>query len=733
MLKAKRAEPARPLPEAGLDSSFYIAVTGAPSPPRLTLKHNDVFVVLDSHGDIGATNDQSDGLFDCDTRFLSHLQLLLYGSRPLLLGSNVKDDNLHLDVDLTNPDIYFNDQIILLKDVIHVAKTIYVHDGNLRARIALTNHGDAPVELNLSLEYDNDFADLFEVRGLRRERRGHIEKQVVTDTVLMTYRGIDGKIRETAISFEPRPTSLRPSVANYKLRLMPRVAQTILVLVSCRGREKASVVPFLKGLASAHRERRTATRDVATIETSNALLNEVLCRSMADLYMLVSATPQGPYPYAGIPWYSTTFGRDGLITAMQMLWFDPQIARGVLKRLAHYQADVFDAKSDAEPGKILHEMRGGEMAALGEVPFGRYYGSINSTPLFVMLAGRYAARTGDYQLIEELWPAIERALEWIDRYGDIDGDGFVEYARRSEHGLINQGWKDSLDSIFHADGRLAQGPIALVEVQGYVYAAKRLAATCASRLGRHEQSAALDAAAEELRTRFEQAFWCDDIETYAVALDGAKKPCRVRTSNAGQTLFTGIVSPARAHRVVKGLLQSAFYSGWGIRTLATTEARFNPMSYHNGSIWPHDNALIAAGMRRYGMASSIGPVFHGLTRAAMRMDQHRLPELFCGFRQRKGRGPTLYPVACTPQAWASGTVFQLLQSLLGLEFDPSAGKVELWDPFLPTSVKEICVRNLRIGASSADFVISRNDGKPSLRVLRTTGQLSVLLKTANPT
>ncbi|MGZ5096417.1 MAG: amylo-alpha-1,6-glucosidase, partial [Burkholderiales bacterium] len=406
MLKAKRAEPARPLPEAGLDSSFYIAVTSAPSRPRLTLKHNDVFVVLDSHGDIGATNNKSDGLFDCDTRFLSHLQLLLYGSRPLLLGSNVKDDNLHLDVDLTNPDIYFNDQIILLKDVIHVAKTIYVHDGNLRARIALTNHGDAPVELNLSLDYDNDFADLFEVRGLRRERRGHIEKQVVADTVLMTYGGIDGKIRETAISFEPRPTSLRPSVATYNLRLMPRAAQTILVLISCRGREQASVAPFLKGLASAHRERRTATRNVATIETSNALLNEVLCRSMADLYMLVSTTPQGPYPYAGIPWYSTTFGRDGLITAMQMLWFDPQIARGVLKRLAHYQADVFDAKSDAEPGKILHEMRGGEMAALGEVPFGRYYGSIDSTPLFVMLAGRYAARTGDYQLIEELWPAI---------------------------------------------------------------------------------------------------------------------------------------------------------------------------------------------------------------------------------------------------------------------------------------------------------------------------------------
>ena len=288
-------------------------------------------------------------------------------------------------------------------------------------------------------------------------------------SVVLSYRGLDAALRETALSFEPAPTAQMESTATYSLQLPPGAKRTIFVTVSSRGLLPESTQSFFEGLAFLHRERRGATRAMAAVETSNSVLNEILCRSMSDLQMLMTATPDGPYPYAGIPWYSTCFGRDGIITALQMLWMDPAVAAGVLKRLAHYQADAEDARSDASPGKILHEMRGGEMAALGEIPFGLYYGSVDATPLFVVLAGLYAQRTGDYAFVGALWPAIERALTWIDEKGDLDGDGFIEYARASETGLANQGWKDSHDAVFHADGSLAQGPIALVEVQGYVY------------------------------------------------------------------------------------------------------------------------------------------------------------------------------------------------------------------------------------------------------------------------
>jgi glycogen debranching enzyme len=410
---------------------------------------------------------------------------------------------------------------------------------------------------------------------------------------------------------------------------------------------------------------------------------------------------------------------------MQLLWCDPKVARGVLRRLAAYQAKDEDAASDAQPGKILHEMRGGEMAALGEVPFAQYYGSVDSTPLFIVLLGRYIERTGDLQTLSELWPACEAALRWIDRYGDPDGDGFVEYQRATEEGLANQGWKDSHDSVFHADGRLAQGPITLSEVQGYVYEAKRRAAFCARLLNHYERAEQLETEAETLARRFEEVFWLPELGTYALALDGRKEPCRVRSSNVGHLLFSSMICPERAGIVAHEMLRPRMFSGWGVRTIAKGESRYNPMSYHNGSVWPHDNALIALGLAHYGAMDGVERIFKGLVDAATYMDLRRLPELFCGFTRKQGRGPTLYPVACSPQAWAAATPFSLLEASLGFEFDPQAGEIRLRNPRLPAFLDDVTIRDLTLGNGSVDFVIRRHGAEVSLQILRCQGDIRV--------
>jgi glycogen debranching enzyme len=714
------------------ESPFYIPMTGPAARPRRSLKHDDTFIMLDSHGDIGASAGGPDGLFNADTRYLARLELVLDEVQPLLLGSNLRDDNSALTIDLTNPDIYRDGRILLQKDMLHIVRTIFLWRGSAYQRIGLQNHGESAASFDLTLQFDNDFADLFEVRGERRSRRGIGSSKLLGPAdVVLEYRGLDDKPRATALHFDPRPTRLAVNAATYHLDLAPQQMTSLFVAVSCNKAVPQKPVPFFRGLLAHRREMRRSTDGAASIETSNNIFNEVLCQSMADLNMLMTETPQGRYPYAGIPWYSTTFGRDGLITALQMLWVDPRVARGVLKRLAFYQAKTVDPLTDAEPGKILHEMRGGEMAALREVPFAQYYGSVDATPLFVLLAGLYIERTGDEETLIELWPAVEAALRWIDGAGDPDRDGFVEYQRASEQGLANQGWKDSYDAIFHADGRLAEGYIALAEVQGYVFAGKQLAARCALRLGKSAHAQKLAAEAKLLAERFEEAFWCDELGTYALALDGAKQPCKVRTSNAGQLLFSGIVREDRARMVAADLMRPHFFTGWGIRTVARGEARYNPMSYHDGSIWPHDNALIALGLARYGLKHAVEHVFKGLFDAATYMDLRRLPELFCGFRREKQRGPTLYPVACAPQAWASATPFTLLEAALGLEFDAERGEIRLRNPRLPAFLNEVVLRDLQLGPSSVDLRVRRHGDEVSLEVLRTRGRIQVSIVLAH--
>jgi len=715
-----------------VEQPFYIPMTGPAARPRRSLKHDDTFIVLDSHGDIGASAGGPDGLFNADTRYLARLQLMFDDMPPLLLGSNLRDDNTSLTIDLTNPDIYHQGRLVLEKDMLHIVRTIFLWRGTAYQRIGLQNHGDRRAGFDVMLLFDNDFADLFEVRGEKRQRRGVGSVQLLGPAdVALDYKGLDGAARMTALHFDPRPTRLSANAATWHCELPPQQVSSLFVSVSCNKPAEPKLKRFFPGLLAHRRETRHCTLGVASIETSNNIFNEVLCRSMADLNMLMTETPQGRYPYAGIPWYSTTFGRDGIITAMQMLWLDPRIARGVLRRLAHYQATTIDPLADAEPGKILHEMRGGEMAALREVPFAQYYGSVDATPLFVLLAGLYGERTRDHQTLEELWPSIEAALRWIDTFGDRDGDGFVEYQRATDAGLRNQGWKDSYDAIFHADGRLAEGDIALAEVQGYVFAGKRLAASCAQRLGRREIAHRLEMEAHQLAQRFEDAFWCEELGTYALALDGNKAPCRVRSSNAGHLLFSGMIREDRARRVADDLLRPHFFTGWGIRTIALGEARYNPMSYHNGSIWPHDNALIALGLSRYGLKHSVEHVFKGLFDAATYMDLRRLPELFCGFRREKHRGPTLYPVACAPQAWASATPFTLIEASLGLEFDAERSEIRLRNPRLPAFLNEVILRELQLGTSTVDLRIHRHGDDVSMEVLRRRGQIQVSIVLAH--
>lgn len=709
-------------------SRYDIAVaTSLLARPLRNLKDGDTFAVLASSGDLGAVAGTTEGLFYRDTRYLSRLELRLEGQPLLLLNSTTHDDRAALSVDLTNPDLQLGAER-LPPETIFVERMTFLWKAVRYERLRIRNF--TPVRRRLTFDYlfDADFRDLFEVRGMSRERRGEIASEVLApDRAQFRYLGLDGVERRTAVAFAPAPRTLGSRRATLEVVLDPGERTSVFVTVACADGEAAPELDFFRAYRDSVRERRARTADIATVAGSSDLFNEVACRAASDVYTLMTTTPAGSYPYAGIPWFSTVFGRDGIFTAMFMLWVDPAIALGVLRTLAATQATATDPLSDAQPGKILHEMRHGEMAALGEVPFGRYYGSVDVTPLFVMLAGMYFEATGDRATIVAIWPAIEAALGWIDGPGDADGDGFVEYRPESRGSLTNQGWKDSHDSVFHADGSDAQGPIALCEVQAYVFAAKRHAARLATLLGHRDLAAGLHASAEALRENFEAAFWDEAMGTYVLALDGDKRPCRVRASNAGHALFAGIAAPERARRVAGGLMSRDGFSGFGIRTLAQGEPRYNPMSYHNGSVWPHDNAVIAIGFARYGFKAAAMRVFEGLFDAAKTQELRRLPELFCGFIRRPRRGPAPYPVACSPQAWAASAVFGFIGAGLGLEQAHADNELRLREPRMPSFLEEIVLRNVHLGVARADLKVHRYGNDVAITVLARRGDARILV------
>lgn len=694
-----------------------------------TLKHDDSFTLVDATGDIRPGS--ADGFYHQDTRHLSRFELRINGHRPILLSSTLRDDNTALNCDLTNPELDGVNGGRLHSDTIHIRRTQFLWEAILYERLRIRNFGDQQAHLRIEISFNADFVDIFEVRGTPRKRRGEYgQTDVGRRKVTFRYSGLDQLERATIVCFEPEPKVLESRKAEFEFFLEPGAAQLIFIQAGAAdadGSMLASSEAFRGSMLKARRSLRHSTVRAAAIQSSNEIFNEAIRRSVSDLYMLNTDTPQGPYPYAGVPWFTTPFGRDGLITAFETLWFDPELARGVLRFLAANQATDHDPASDAEPGKILHELRRSEMARTREVPFRRYYGSVDSTPLFVMLAGAYLERTGDVETAREIWPNVQRAIRWMEEHGDRDRDGLLEYGRMTAEGLANQGWKDSGDSIFHADGTFADAPIALAEVQGYAFGARCAAAVLARVLGDDDEARRNQAEAETLKSRFDDIYWNDGIETYAVALDGAKRPCLVRSSNAGHALWSGIAKPERAAALVRTLMSVESFSGWGVRTLNSKERRYNPMSYHNGSVWPHDNALIALGMARYGFKAEAARIFDALFHASMYIDLRRLPELFCGFSRRRSQGPTFYPVACVPQAWAAAAPIALIQACLGLTFDLPGNKISLKEPVLPPFLDEILLRNVRLGGGSLDILVRRAGAGITASAVRREGDVRLVV------
>ncbi len=713
--------------------------TALPFDSRTVLKENEVFLVCDIAGDVQPLSGEGQGLYFRDTRFLSMFEMSI-DEMSISLLSSAGDQSFMGNLQFTNNPGTLQDGTFLEARTISVRRNRFVRDG-LHERIGFFSYSPVPVELTVRLAFGSDFRDMFEVRGYaKRSKPGIIAAPTVEGhTAWLNYKGGDGVIRRTQISFETPPTSIElfpgeearhPSngsrdrrvehrvkpphiVASYRFTLPPHSPVSItLHVVPLVGEVSASVAPLDAEYASMARAYREWTDLCTSVDSDNELFNALMHRAMYDLRLLINDLPSGPLPAAGIPWFSVPFGRDSLITSYQTLMLQPAMAYGSLRFLAEFQGREFNDWRDEEPGKIVHEVRLGELAQMGDVPHDSYYGTVDATALFLILLSELVKWTGDWNLVSELRGQVGMALEWLRRHGDLNGDGFVEYRSRSERGLRNQGWKDSANAVCWRNGDPVEPPIALVEAQGYSYDARVRTAELLAGLGEQALAEELLAEAAALKEQFERRFWLEEEQFFALALDGSGKPVPVVTSNPGHCLWSGILSPEKAGRVVHRLMAEDMHSGWGIRTMSSREPNFNPMSYHDGSVWPHDNSLIMAGFKRYGYHREAGRLFTELYEAALRFGNYRLPELYCGFdRDRHYQSmPAQYPVSCSPQAWSAGSVFLMLQQSLGLRPDASQSVLYV-RPVLPAWIKRLSLRRLRVGDSSVDLSFVREGKK----------------------
>jgi glycogen debranching enzyme len=717
------------------DRYYILASSIAADLPKVVLKHDEAFLVADRRGDFPMLPGSEFGFYADGTRFLHQLDIRLHGRRPILLNATVADDGLEAAIDLTNPDIVgavgtaagdTPEHPPLPGRTLRIRRLLAIYRNRLYQTVFLESFAHEPCSLEIGWRFGADFVDMFEVRGYARQRRGAaLPSRLEPAAVVLAYRGCDDVVRATRLDFDPVPVRLDSGEALYAVDLAPgEQVELALTIEAIPGDVTAARAPARPDALGERRDTAQRLRQEAThLETDHRIFNAWMERGRADLHLLLTETPTGLVPYAGIPWYVAPFGRDSVITALQVLPFEPEIARGTVAFLARHQATTEDAFTDAEPGKILHEYRRGELAACREIPFIPYYGTVDATPLFLVLLGEYLHWTGDVEFARAHWPAVERALAWME-----SGGRYLRYLRRSPVGLEHQGWKDSQDAIMHATGELAKGPIALVEAQGYEFAALLAVESVARTLGHGDVAVRCRERAGRLRERFEAEFWMDDEGFYALALDGHDRPCRVISSNPGHVLWTGIASPARAEMVARRLLLDDMFTGWGIRTLSARERLYNPMSYHNGSVWPHDTVLAAVGMARYRLVEPFTLAATALFEAVHHFEAARLPELFCGFNRVAGYGPTRYPVACSPQAWAAGVVFHLLRGMLGFEADATENRLTLHSPFLPPWLSWLEIHGLRVAKSRLDIRLTHGREGAAVELLTRAGDAEIVVR-----
>jgi glycogen debranching enzyme len=691
---------------------------------NLTLIDGKTFLSTTFAGDIMPPGAPDAGFFHDDTRFLSRLELRVGGYRTVVLSSST-EQTFSSQIELTTGQSTLRESYEIPENTVHIRREQLLSSETLYDYLSFENFNFNELELIIELAYEADFMDVFQVRGVGRQQMGHYYKPVVQrDCITFHYLGLDGAARETVINLSPAPEAIDGTTARWRLKLPPfrRFQIQTTIVPHLEGRRSRAGRPDFGQQLRLRRDNFAEWESRSShFNSSNRVFDQMVNTAKGDLHALQIPEGKEHVIAAGIPWFATMFGRDSIISAYQSLFLNPQLAVETLRVLARYQGKEKNDWRDEEPGKILHEYREGEMARSGEVPFSPYYGSADSTPLWLILLSETFNWTADEQLVKDMLPHAYRALEWIDHYGDLDGDGFVEYSRRSPKGLSNQGWKDSWDAILHRDGELARPPVALCEVQGYVYEAKYRMASLMRSFGDIHAADKLKREAADMAKRFEKAFWMPSRGFYAMALDGQKRQCQVISSNPGHLLFTRMLPLERARSITQQFMKPGMFTGWGWRTMSQEERVFNPLSYHRGSVWPHDNSIVAHGMALYEFREPANKVFTSLFQAALNFRDYRLPELFCGIERREFDEPVQYPVSCSPQAWASGAIFLILMSVLGIR--PSAHRKELniVNPTLPEFLDNLSVRNLRIGNSRVGLDFTRRGDRTFCNVVDIEG------------